>query len=64
MPSNARAALIWNDVITRPVHTRRMINDASYADNDVKNITWQAEAWPGTPAGRGSRRTDFLLIEW
>jgi hypothetical protein len=38
IPSNARAALIWKDVITWPCHARSRINDISSADNDVKNI--------------------------
>jgi hypothetical protein len=42
MPSNARAARIWNDVITRSVHMQRRINDASSCYNDVKNIILQA----------------------
>jgi hypothetical protein len=41
IPSNARAALIWNDVITRLYHAKTGINDISSTDNDVKCITRQ-----------------------
>jgi hypothetical protein len=35
IPSNARAARIWNDVITRLFHIQNRINDASSSYNDV-----------------------------
>jgi hypothetical protein len=44
MPSNARAALIWNDVIML-FHLQNRINDISYPYNDVKNIIVQAKAF-------------------
>jgi len=41
MPNSARAARIWNDVITRLIHMENMIDDTSSLYNDVKDITWQ-----------------------
>jgi hypothetical protein len=39
MPSSARAARIWNEVINARIPCWKVIIDVSYNDNDIKYIT-------------------------
>ena len=38
IPSNARAAFIWKEVIMRSIHIPTIINDVFNNESDVKNI--------------------------
>jgi hypothetical protein len=60
IPSNARAAFIWKDVIMRP-STSTMINDASDNENDVKNIKWQWCQAEFAPSRIGRQAVSFVF---